>query len=157
MIKNSLENLCKDFLHQKELVEIFEKNIKKDFYDKFDECLANHQDKTLKNYTIKKVEKFKTEYDIDKLKEKLNSLEFKSISTKTIQVNDPEGLISFFKRKGITLSDVKKYISVITSIDEPLLNQNLELGKISIDKIKGCLEQKLISRYYIVNRVDKDE
>lgn len=161
--KNNFYDLCKDFIEEKSKAEYFDKVIKKEFYKNISEAFENDEQKIILSdekiddvsYSVTKVESKKIIYDLEKLKKDLSKESYKHIITKKVSITNQELLLTTLKDAGISLSEVKKFLSIEDVVDEKTLEQDLQVGK--IDKkiiVKDSKVENSKEPYYIVKELN---
>ena len=77
-------------------------------------------------------------FDADKLEKKLGKEAAMNYIDKEYRINDIDGFISLCKSYGMKPTEVKKFINVEKSVNKTRLEQDEELGDISMDDVEGC-------------------
>lgn len=92
----------------------------------------------------KKSERVTIDYDVEKLKKKLDSEVFNEIVRKTYVINDMPALIAVLKSYGVKPADFKKFIDVSQDIDRASVRRLYDTGDIGKDHLKGCYTAKVV-------------
>ena len=93
-----------------------------------------------KYFVVKKLVRSTVEFDSAKLAKSLTGLGFclDDIILKRYEVSDMKGLISYLKECNVNPSIFKSFLTVSSSVNSQELNRLEEIGKLSLDDIKGC-------------------
>ena len=84
------------------------------------------------------VERINTEYDVDKLQNKLPKEICEKFINKQYSVVDWVNFVKFMKEKGVSGQEIKKYFIVNTDVDEKKLSDLYEHGEIDVSDLEGC-------------------
>ena len=79
-------------------------------------------------------------FDVKKLKEKLDREIFNEVVNKEYVINDFQGLVKYLKKCGVDPKKFKAFIDVTETVDTKKLDELGSLGEISEDDIDGCYE-----------------
>jgi hypothetical protein len=90
-----------------------------------------------------KIEKCFVEYDMAKLKEKLDKDVFNKVVTKSYEVDDMPGVIAMLKENGVRAADFKAFIKVYMKPDKEAMKQLYAVGDLSKADLDGCYTAKL--------------
>ena len=156
--------LCEEFLKRKEEVEQFDKVEKKEFYNKIGKAFKDDNNNNLelsdgkkKNFTVTRVIKTKMNYDIPKLKDKLSKDAYSKFLVKDIKVNDPDGLIAFFKKAKIDFADVSDFLNIDYKVDEKKLEEQLQLGVVTSKQVSEWATAETSDPYFLVKRIEDEK
>lgn len=79
-------------------------------------------------------------FDVKKLKEKLDREIFNEVVNKEYVINDFQGLVKYLKKCGVDPKKFKTFIDVTETVDTKKLDELGSLGEISEEDIDGCYE-----------------
>lgn len=88
--------------------------------------------------TVYVAERTNIEYDIDKLKKKLQPHILKQFIVTQREITDWKFFVNVMKKHGVTMLDLKNSLSKKEVVDQKELTKLYERGDISLDDIKGC-------------------
>lgn len=163
---SKLFNLCNEYLEEKKKAEHFDKVIKKEFYKNVSEFFedgesnitASNEKNLSKSFSITKVESNKIIYDLEKLKKDLSKETYKGIVDKKITITNEELLFKTLKECGIPSSEVKKFLSIEEVVNEKVLEQYLQVGKVEKKVIvKDSKVEKAKEPYYLVKEINNEK
>lgn len=77
-------------------------------------------------------------YIPEKLKENLEYELFNEISSKTLTINDMQGLVKFLKCNKIKRDEFMKFVCTTYEVDKDKIKQLYETGEIKPEMLKGC-------------------
>ena len=134
--------------------------VKKQFYSFMEEYFEANKisDKTWfptdnlvdSNLVVTKVQKSVVDFDVQKLEEAIGKENAKVVIVKEYQISDFEGLVAYLKSCGVNPKVFKKFITTKKSIDTKKLDNLEELGRVSIEQLKGCYTVKKQNPYFKV-------
>jgi hypothetical protein len=158
MTKDEFSKVASDFFeHQKKfkLVQSKFEDLKSKFYLQADAYFENKEstqefsfyDSRLK---VVKSQRITIEFDVRKLKRKLDKKLYKSITDKVVMINDLDSLISYLRKCNVDPTVFKSFLNINESVNKKELDRLEELGKISKEDLDGCYKVKAGSSYYMV-------
>lgn len=118
-----------------------------EFFDTrgYKEILVMPESKDKNDIALKaiKVEKCVIEYDMDKLKTKLDKDVFNKIVIKKYEVEDMVGMVAMLKENDVRAADFKPFIKVLMQPDKEAMKQLYAIGELSKADLDGCYTAKL--------------
>lgn len=160
-----IENKIKEYYEKKKKFQVLEKKLKElkaDFdntmlryfqdNDISDEvAIKNDETTSIEYISVKKCQKVKLIFDADKLEKNLKKSISKDIIIKDYKINDIDGFIAYAKECGMNPKVLKSFLSVTKSVDVNEIDSLEQLGKISIDDLKGCYTINKSAPYFTVS------
>ena len=143
------------------------KNVKIKFYEDMDEyfesgrleddgsAIFNYPDIGGGGLKVTRIQRTNVEFDVDKLERVLSKEIAKKVITKKYEVINMEGLISYLKKCNVDPQVFKEFLNVTKFVDTKEMDKLEELGKISINQIRGCYSVKKSNPYYTVSEMKK--
>lgn len=143
------------------------RNVKIKFYEDMDEyfesgsleddgsAIFNYPDLGEGALKVTKVQRTSVEFKVDELEKILPKEIAKKIIVKRYEVIDMQGLASYLKKCNVDPNIFKGFLSVTKNVDVKELDRLEELGKISVEQLKGCYAVKKSSPYYTVSEIKK--
>lgn len=107
---------------------------------------VNSESQTL---IVNKIESYKIEYFLDKLKENLGKDIYSEIVDKAYVVRDMETLKELAKKAGMSPKALKECLEVTETLNKAQLNQLYSIGDIKKQDIKGCYKVTISKRISI--------
>lgn len=162
--KDAVRSFLVDQAVLKTTKENFE-DVKKQFYKDMDEYfesmeIANDgsvifEYPTLGESALKvtRVQRATVDFKVDKLEKVLPKDVAKKAIIKKYEVVDMQGLILYLKECNVDPKKFKSFLSVTKHVDTKEMDKLEELGKISIEQIKGCYTVKKSNPYYTVSEI----
>lgn len=160
-----IKNLAFDFFkEQKEFKEAqskFEEN-KRRFYsememffetEKIDKSYSfENEDEFPNGYLeVTRIQKSSVSFNADKLEKVLSKEICKDVIEKRYEISDMTGLIAYLKKCGVDPNIFKKFLIISKTVNVKELEKLEEIGKISIEQIKGCYSIKNQNPYFTVS------
>lgn len=105
----------------------------------------------IENFVVTRIQNSKIEFNPDKLEKVLGKELSENVIQKHYEINDMIGLITYLKECGANPKVFKSFISVRKSVNTKELDKLEELGKITVEQIKGCYTVKSQNPYFTVN------
>lgn len=102
------------------------------------------------NFVVTRVQSSKVEFNPDKLEKALGKELSRDVIQKHYEIVDMIGLISYLKECGTDPKVFKSFISVRKTVNTKELDRLEELGKVTIEQIKGCYTVKNQSPYFTI-------
>lgn len=102
------------------------------------------------NLEVNKVQKSSVIFDADKLEKTLSKEICKDVIIKRYEVNDMFGLIAYLKEHNVDPKVFKSFLTITKSVDVKELERLEELGKITVEQLKGCYLVKKQKPYFTV-------
>lgn len=102
-------------------------------------------------FTVTRIQSSKIEFSPDKLEKALGKELSKRVIQKQYEIIDIEGLVSYLKEYGVDPKTFKSFLSIKKTVDAKELDKLEELGKITIEQVKGCYTVKKQNPYFTVN------
>ena len=99
---------------------------------------------------VTRTQKSSVEFNADKLEKALGKKLAKSVVLKQYQIIDMDGLIAYLKECDVDPSIFKSFLSVTKTVDTKELDRLEELGKVTLEQVKGCYSVKRQSPYFTV-------
>lgn len=99
---------------------------------------------------VTRTQKSSVEFNADKLEKALGKKLAKSVVLKQYQIIDMDGLIAYLKECNVDPSIFKSFLSVTKTVDTKELDRLEELGKVTLEQVKGCYSVKRQSPYFTV-------
>lgn len=161
--KDAVQSFLVDQTVLKNMKENFEE-VKKRFYKDMDEYFESKKSDdnsvifeypTLGESALKvtRIQRANVDFEVDKLEKVLPKDVAKKIIIKRYEVVDMQGLILYLKKCNVDPQVFKGFLSVTKSVDTKEMDKLEELGKISIEQIKGCYSVKESTPYYTVSEI----
>ncbi len=99
---------------------------------------------------VSQVKKTNVEFDVDKLEKALGKTIAKSVISRQYSVIDMQGLVAYLKECAVDPKIFKSFLNVTKVVDTKELDRLEELGKITLEQIKGCYTVKQYSPYFTI-------
>ena len=162
------EDAVRNFLIEQTVLKNMKENfedVKEQFYKDMDEYFESQEldnngsiifeypmlgESALK---VTKVQRATVDFKVDKLEKVLPKDVAKKAITKKYEVVDMKGLISYLKECNVDPNKFKNFLNVTKHVDTKEMDKLEELGKISIEQIKGCYSVKKSNPYYTVSEI----
>jgi hypothetical protein len=93
--------------------------------------------------TVLRTERVTINYDMDKLKEKLDKDIYEEIADKTYYVSNMDKLLKLIKSAGISAREFKSCIGVVVQPKRSEIKSLYDSGYITKDNLKGCFTAKI--------------
>lgn len=107
---------------------------------------------------VTRVQKSSVDFNADKLEVALGKKLAEQVIDKKYEVTDMHGLIAYLKECGADPQIFKSFISVSKKVDTKELDRLEDIGKISVEQVKGCYTIKSQNPYFTVKSgKDKNE
>lgn len=162
-IEKSVEDFFKKHNNFKKIQNYFEE-VKTGFYEEMEEYFE-HNNIAGKlnicggfsgdNFEVARIQNSKVEFNPDKLEKALGKKLSSDVIQKHYEIIDMGGLITYLKECGVDPKVFKSFISVHKTVDMKELDRLEELGKISVEQVKGCYTVKKQKPRFTV-KVKKD-
>lgn len=159
--KQSIMNF---FQRQKKFKQIQTRfcEIKADFYNDMEDYFKyNNIDGKLtiecneladvQSFVVTRIQSSRVEFNPDKLEKALGKELSRAVIQKHYEIVDMNGLVTYLKECGINPKVFKSFVSVRKTVNTKELDRLEELGKITVEQIKGCYTVKSQSPYFTVN------
>lgn len=140
-------------------------DVKGQFYNDMDEYFESQNLKgndsaifeypMLKESALKvtRIQKANVEFKVDKLEKVLPKDIANKVILKKYEVTNMEGLITYLKGCNVDPKIFKGFLNVTKYVDTKEIDKMEELGKITVEQIKGCYSVKKSNPYYTVSEV----
>ena len=163
-----IKDVVRDFLIQQTVLKNVKENfedIKRKFYKDMDDYFESQkmadessivfEFPTLGGSALKvtRVQRATVEFKVDKLEKALPKDVAKKAIVKKYEVANMQGLISYLKECNVDPKKFKSFLSVTKYVDTKEMDKLEELGKISVEQIKGCYTVKKSNPYYTVSEI----
>lgn len=102
------------------------------------------------NLVVNRVQKSSVEFDAEKLEKALGKKIAKQVVIKRCEIIDIDALISYLKECNVDPKVFKSFLNVSKEVDTQELDRLEELGKITVEQIKGCYTVKHQNPYFTV-------
>lgn len=102
---------------------------------------------------VTRIQRVNVEFKVDKLEKVLPKEVAKKVIVKRYEITNMEGLISYLKKCNVDPQVFKSFLNVDKQVDTKEMDKMEELGKITIEQIKGCYSVKKSNPYYNVSEV----
>ena len=162
-IEKSVEDFFKKHNNFKKIQNYFEE-VKTGFYEEMEEYFE-HNNIVGKlnicggfsgdNFEVARIQNSKVEFNPDKLEKALGKKLSSDVIQKHYEIIDMGGLITYLKECRVDPKVFKSFISVHKTVDTKELDRLEELGKISVEQVKGCYTVKKQKPRFTV-KVKKD-
>lgn len=103
------------------------------------------------SFVVTRIQSSRVEFNPDKLEKALGKELSHDVIQKHYEIIDMNGLITYLKDCGVSPKVFKSYITVHKTVNAKELDKLEELGKITVEQIKGCYTVKSQSPYFAVN------
>lgn len=87
---------------------------------------------------VANVKRKKIDFDIPKLKQKLDKDVLKQILVKKYVIRDFDGLKKYLKSCGVDPKKFVKFLDVSEEVNQKMIDQLSEVGEITMEDLKGC-------------------
>ena len=127
------------------------KNKIQQFFDKkgIKNIVVENEDQNGLTLVANKTERVYIDYDMDKLKEKLDKNVFDKIVVKQYIVVDMEGLVTLLREVGVKPREFKEFIKTIITPNKESLKNLYEIGEITKADLEGCYSAKIVKSIQI--------
>lgn len=102
------------------------------------------EDHNIVKIIAKKVEQLKIEYDLVKLKLKLDKEIYNEVTTKQYMITNFDEFVNVLKHAGVTALDVKKFINVVETVNKNKITELYSVGDITQNDLRGCYTAELV-------------
>lgn len=103
------------------------------------------------NLLVTRVQKTSVKFDADKVEKSLGKELSKKVINKKYEIYDIEGLIAYLKSCGVDPKMFKKFIITHKTVNSNELDKLSDLGKVGIDKLKGCYTVDRAKPYFLIS------
>lgn len=163
------EDAVRNFLIEQTVFKNVKANfedVKEQFYKDMDRYFESQQIEednsvvfeypTLGNSGLKvtKIQRTSVDFKVDKLEKVLPKDVVKKVIVKRYEVANMEGLISYLKKCNVDPQIFKSFLNVSKCVDTKEMDKLEELGKITIEQIKGCYSVRKSNPYYTVSEIE---
>ena len=102
---------------------------------------------------VTRIQRASVDFKPDQLERVLPKEVAKKVIVKKYEINNMQSLISYLKKCNVDPQIFKSFLSVSKTVDTKEMDKLEELGKISIEQIKGCYTVKKSNPYYTVSEI----
>lgn len=106
-------------------------------------------------YNIKLITRNDINFDVEKLKSKINKKQKSKILERKITISDFSGFSKFMKENGISFSQVKCFLDIDEKVNIKKLDDLFKRDEIDLEKINDCY--KIVKSNYLKISEYKDE
>lgn len=99
---------------------------------------------------VTRVQKSSVSFDADKLESALDKELAGQVIHKRYEIADILGLITYLKECGVDPKVFKSFLTITKSVDAKELDRLEEIGKITLDQVKGCYMVNAQKPYFVV-------
>lgn len=162
--KDAVRNFLIEQTVLKNMKENFE-NVKEQFYKDMDRYFESQEldnnSSVVFEYPmlgegalkVTRIQRATVDFKVDKLEKVLPKKVAKKVIIKRYEVIDMQGLTSYLKKCNVDPQVFKSFLSVSKCVDTKEIDKLEELGKISIEQLKGCYSVKKSNPYYTVSEI----
>lgn len=104
------------------------------------EIIVDESSENPLKYKISCYKSRKVNYDVNKLKKKLNKEIYKKVTQTKVEITNYNGFKELLKSYGIKFEEVKNFLNIQTTVDSKKLQNEYSIGNIDLDKISDCYE-----------------
>ena len=116
---------------------------------------GNEQETKEHFYNVKLITRNDVNFDIEKLKSKINKKQKSKILERKITISDFSGFSKFMKENGISFSQVKCFLDIDEKVNIKKLDDLFKRDEIDLEKINDCY--KIVKSNYLKISEYKDE
>lgn len=106
-------------------------------------------------YNVKLITRNNVNFDIEKLKSKINKKQKSKILERKVTISDFSGFSKFMKENGISFSQVKCFLDIDEKVNIKKLDDLFKRDEIDLEKINDCY--KIVKSNYLKISEYKDE